>query len=126
MRDDCLKALVKYGQANACLSTVEEYIREAQHQDGEEYWENHFSSPDEAIEDFVLYHQNVEEEEMDDTEVRAYTIATFSCKSVAIDLLRDKFGDGYTVIEIVQGNPPRHQQPYSTSGSCGSFSSSGT
>lgn len=33
---------------------AEEYIREAEHQDGEEYWEN-FANREEVLEDFARY-----------------------------------------------------------------------
>ncbi len=45
-------AIRRTGNARA-----EEYIRECEHQDGEEYWLN-FGTPEEVIEDFVLYYEN--------------------------------------------------------------------
>jgi hypothetical protein len=40
------------------LATVEEYIREAEHQDGEEYWDN-FETLEELAEDFKLYKEAI-------------------------------------------------------------------
>ena len=36
---------------------AEVYIRACEHQDGEEYWLN-FGTPEEVIEDFVLYYES--------------------------------------------------------------------
>lgn len=37
---------------------VLEYADEAEHQDGYEYWDDHFKHVDEAVKDFVIYLQN--------------------------------------------------------------------
>ena len=42
-------------QLDAC---VKEYVNEAEHQDGSEYW-NQFDTVEEAFNDFVLYLGNV-------------------------------------------------------------------
>lgn len=50
--------LRKWASENGYSSEmVEEYINEAEHQDGDGYWKN-FASVDEAVADFQLYYQN--------------------------------------------------------------------
>lgn len=56
---DYLRAM--YGASDAEL--VEEYITEAEHQDGYAYWDN-FKTTTEADEDFELYRDNVRDERM--------------------------------------------------------------
>lgn len=47
----------------AVRSLVREVIAEGQHQDGIGYWDN-FATPEEAVQDFVLYVQNLEPEHL--------------------------------------------------------------
>lgn len=41
---------------NKVQSLVDEYCREAEHQDGPEYWDQ-FNTLNEALQDFILYAQ---------------------------------------------------------------------
>lgn len=36
-----------------------EYAAEAEHQEGEGYWEDYFETVDEAVDDFALYLKNI-------------------------------------------------------------------
>lgn len=45
----------------ADMDLLAEYIEEAEHQDGYDYWDN-FSNPWEAYKDFLLYKENVSED----------------------------------------------------------------
>lgn len=54
-REKCTEAVRAVAKEIGLETAAEEYIAEAEHQDGEEYWINNFADVDEAVEDFRTY-----------------------------------------------------------------------
>lgn len=54
-REKCLELLIKHAIAHDNISKVWEYIGEAEHQDGYDYWSESFEKPENCMEDFIIY-----------------------------------------------------------------------